>query len=157
MAVKTFSPKEVGILFGGIDLQGWNTVTVRRSEALFTKVSSADGREIARARNDDKSGQVEIEFQQFSDSNAILDAVRRQDEASATGVATFKLVNKLSGEESFSSEAWISDVGEIAYTNEVGTRTWMLDLASVEYDLTPQSNVVLSVISNIANFFSDLF
>jgi len=157
MGLKTFSPKAVGLLVGGIDITGWVSLTITRSDVLFTKVNSADGKEIARARNDDRSGQCAIEMQQFADGNAVLDGFRLLDEGSGSGVVTFKMVNKLSGEEVFSTEAWISDVGEINYTNEINTRTWMLDLSEVNYALTPQSNVTLSTLANLASFTKDVF
>jgi hypothetical protein len=55
MAIKTYDPKSVAIIFGGIIITGWNSVSVEYEEDSYEHSVGADGEEMRTKKNDNRA------------------------------------------------------------------------------------------------------
>lgn len=160
MGVKTYSPKDINLTMGGVDITGFadgTFLTIARENPLFSKVVSADGKEVARARNDDRSGTAELTLLHTADSNVYLDSLRRRDERFGDAVVTFKVSDRKSGVQIFSGQAWVGEIASVEYGKEIGERQWVIQLASIDYELEAQSGVWEAIVANVSNFLESVF
>lgn len=133
MAVKTYNPKKVSILVGGVPITGFakgTFVKVTRDEDTWTKYVGADGT-VTRGKNNNLGGMIEITLAGSSPSNDMLSALHIADEASDTGVVPV-LVKDLSGTTLHeSSAAWVKKPADWEGAKDVTERAWGLDCADL--------------------------
>lgn len=134
MTVKTYDPKKVAIVIGGVPMSGFaddTFVKVSRKEDLFTMYVGADG-ETARAKSNNRSGEMTLTLAQTSPSNDVLSAFHLADELDNAGVVPI-LIKDLSGTSVFFSAAgWIRKAPDAEFGKEINTREWVFDLAAVD-------------------------
>ena len=134
MAVKTYDPKKVILLMGGVRLSGFadgTFVEVTRDEDSFTKKVGADG-ETARARSNNKGGSIKITLLQTSPSNAVLSAYLAADESTNEGVKPVTVKDLSQVNTFFSASGWIKKPADAKYSKEIETREWTIDVANLE-------------------------
>ncbi len=134
MSVRTYDPKKVLIIVGGVPMGGFadgEFVTVERTSDAFTKVTGADGI-TSRAKSNDRSGSMVLTLAQTSPSNQILSGFALADEVANTGVVPV-LIKDASGSSVFvSGFGWVKKQPASAFAKEIGNRAWTLDLADLD-------------------------
>lgn len=128
MALKTYDPKKITLIVGGAIISGYadgTFVDTVRDTDTFTKAAGADG-EVARVKQNDKSGSITITLMQTSDSNLVLSAIAALDELSNTGVVP-TLLKDLSGTTLVTAaRSWISKQPATPLGKDVQNREWVL-------------------------------
>jgi hypothetical protein len=134
MSVRTYDPKQVLIIIGGIPMSGFadgDFVSVERTSDTFTKVSGADGI-ISRAKTNDRSGTMKFTIAQTSPSNDVLTGIAVADELANIGVVPV-LVKDQSGRSVFvSAFGWVKKPPVSDFAKEIKNREWTLDLADLD-------------------------
>lgn len=128
MAVKTYDPANVIVIFAGIQISGYPDgafVNIGRLNDTFTDGSGADG-EGWRSKSNDKRGICTLTLSQTSASNDALSALAALDELSGDGVGPL-LVKDNNGTSLYAAEtAWIQKVPDSEFSKEVGEREWII-------------------------------
>lgn len=136
--LETYDPKSVAISFNGLNINSGiapdTFLTISRDEDAFSKVVGADGT-VARTRNANRSGSIEITLMQNSEVNKALMAKALLDETSGTDIIdTVAVADPADPTGVFlmvAKSCWIKKVPDIEYGKEYGTRTWMFDCADL--------------------------
>lgn len=131
MSVRTYDPKSVLVIVGGVPMSEFAVdtfVTVEREEDAFVKVVGADG-EVSRSKSNNQSGMLTLTLMQTSPSNLILSGFALVDED--TGAGVIPVIIKEGLNVIFAAEGWIRKVANAEFGAEVGEREWTLDLAKV--------------------------
>jgi hypothetical protein len=132
MSVRTYDPKDVQIIVGGVPMSGFadgTFIAVEFDESTFSKTVGADG-EVSRAKSNNKSATATITLKQTSPSNAVLSGFALVDEATNAGVVPFMIREIGTGSTLvFAESAWIQDWAGPEYSKEVEDREWKLALA----------------------------
>ena len=128
MAVKTYDPKGINVVIGGVPLTGYSKdsfVKVSRNEGLFTQYKGVDGTG-SRAKNNNNSGTIEVTLAKTSASNDFLSALAAADEASGQG--TFPvLIKDVNGTTKHVSVcAWVDKTADDEQAKDVTDRTWKI-------------------------------
>lgn len=134
MSVRTYDPKQVVVVVGGVPLSGFadgTFISVERSNDTFSKVSGADGF-VSRAKTNDRSGAITITLAQTSPSNDVLQGFALADELSNAGVVPV-LVRDVAGRTTFvSGFGWVRKPPTSDFGKEINNREWMLDVADLD-------------------------
>jgi hypothetical protein len=134
MSLKTYDPKKVILVIGGVPIGGYadgTFILFERTTDMFSKVVGADG-EVSRAKSNDKTGQFTITLLQTSDSNDILSGIAELDERLNSGVVP-AILKEMNGTTTiFSGTVWVRKKPNIEYSKEVTNREWVLDAAESE-------------------------
>ncbi len=134
MAVRTYDPKQVVVLIGGVPVGGFADGTflnVTRTADTFTKHVGADGN-TSRTKSSDRSGEMTITLAQTSPSNDVLSGFALADELSNNGIVPI-LIKDLSGRTALvSAFGWIRKMPDVEFGKEVADRAWVFDLADIE-------------------------
>ncbi len=127
MAVKTYDPSKVIIVFAGRVLSGFaegTKVTVEHDEDAWTTQIGVDG-EGTRSKSNNRSGTITVELMQSSDDNLFLYGIYEIDRNSNAGALPL-LVKDGSGTSIHMAEtAWISKLPSAEYAIEAGAREWI--------------------------------
>lgn len=128
MAVDTYAPEKVAIIFGGAIMSGYadgTFVNIERNTETFQTVVGADG-ESTRVKSADQSGKVTITLKQSSDSNDILSGFEAADAASLQGYLPL-LVKDANGRSLYAAEnAWIEKPADAEFGKDLNTREWVI-------------------------------
>jgi hypothetical protein len=134
MPVRTYDPKQVLVLVGGVPMSGFadgTFVEVERTSDTFTKVSGADGI-ISRAKTNDRSGTIKLTLAQTSPSNDVITGFAVADELANAGVIPV-LVKDNSGRSTFvSAFAWVKKPSTAPHGKEITNREWSFDCADLD-------------------------
>lgn len=129
MAFQTYDPQKVTVSVANITITGYATgsfVKVSRDEDAFVKTVGADGL-VARTRNANRAGSIEVTLLQSSPSNDALSALALLDETSGTGVGAAQ-VKDVSGTSIASAQnAWVKKLPDMERGKELGEVTWVID------------------------------
>ena len=136
--LKTYDPKNVAISWNGININSGiapdTFLTVSRDEDSFFKTVGADG-VVARTRNANRAGTIELTLMQNSEVNKLLSAAALLDEESDSDVTSVFSVSDPSDPTGIflmtAKDCWVKKIPDIEYAKEYGTRTWMFDVASL--------------------------
>lgn len=132
MGIKTYDPKEVQVILGGVPMSGLpdgTAVSLEWDDDAFTKTVGIDG-EVSRSKNNNKCATLKFTLAQTSKSNDILSAFAIADEASNSGVAPFMLKETGSGSTLVAAEAaWIQGWPTVVYAKGIEGREWTIALA----------------------------
>lgn len=122
-------PANVVVTFLGVPLHGFadgSYVKAARTENAFKLYIGADG-EGARMRNRNRSGTIELTLGQYSQSNDVLSAAARLDEAGAGGQGAL-LVKDLSGTTLITAPiAWVQKIADSEHGDDVSSRKWVFE------------------------------
>jgi hypothetical protein len=134
VAVASFDPKSVIIVVGAVPISGYADGTfleVAQADQQFTLSVGADGF-ATRVKSNNYSATVTITLSQTSPSNDYLSGLAALDRLSNGGVVPL-LIKDLSGTTIiFSESAWIQQIPDITYGNEINTVAWVFELAQAD-------------------------
>lgn len=133
MPVRTYDPKKVAVLIGGVQMGGFADgifITVERSNDSFSKVSGADGI-VSRAKSNDVSGQITLTLAQTSPSNDVLSGFAQLDEQSNNGVVPVGIADFGGRTALVSAFAWVRKYPSVEDGKEINNREWVLDCADL--------------------------
>ena len=134
--LKTYDPKEVKIAWNGIDLSDAfapdTFITITRMEDGFAPTAGASGT-IARTRNANRMGQIDITLMQNAPANNLLAAAALLDESALAEVLSVITITDPSGSVDFviALDAWIRKIADVELGADYGTRTWNFDCADL--------------------------
>lgn len=125
----TYSPEDVQILVAGIyAITGYvegTFISIKKDVQPFTTSRTADGK-LNRTQREDKGYTLEISIAQSSTSNDVLNKLLEIDQV--TGLGQFPIFIKDGNGSSlfFTSQAFISSVPDVEFSNSISTRTWTI-------------------------------
>ena len=131
MAVKTYDPKQIVIVLGGIIITGFADGTflnITYNEDQFALTVGADG-EGARAKSNNNSARIEVSLLQTASANALLSNLRRLDISipGRAGVVPLQIRDVLGGTLYEAQDCWIVKSPDAEYSKEISERTWILE------------------------------
>lgn len=133
MSVRTYSPKKVQLIVGGLIIQGYaedTFITAERNTDAFTRSTGADG-ETSRVHSPDRSGMITLTLQQTSQSNDALSALAAADDLSLQGTFPVLLKDNNGTTLATGQEAWIRKYANSEYAAEMSQREWIIDVANL--------------------------
>lgn len=130
MALKTYNPAEVTIVFAGIPISGYaegTFVSIERNEDSFALQVGADSN-ATRAKSNNFSGRVTLTLIQSSASNDALSAQLSLDEQDdGAGIGSL-LIKDLSGRTVVEAEqAWLTKPATTEFGREASEREWVIE------------------------------
>lgn len=132
--MKTYDPKQVQVIVGGIPLRGYadgSFIRVAPRNAAWVLDVGADG-EAARAKSNDYSGSIEVELMQSSESNIHLSNVLLVDKTNNAGVVPITIRDTSGRSLHFSEQCFLEQAPESAYSKSNETRVWRFLCADMD-------------------------
>jgi len=132
----TYDPKEVKIAWNGIDLSDAlapdTFITITRMEDGFAPTVGSSGT-VARTRNADRMGQIDLTLMQNAPANSLLAAAALADEQAGAEVLSVITITDPSGSVDIviATDAWIRKIPDVELAADYGTRTWNFDCAEL--------------------------
>jgi hypothetical protein len=127
--VKTYDPKQVSVIVGGVIGSGFTDgtfVVAERNEDAWNLKVGVDGIG-TRAKSGNKSGKVTITLHQSSSFNDTLSGFAQADELSNTGAVPL-LIRDASGRTLCTAlTAWVKKYANAEFAKEVSNRVWVLE------------------------------
>lgn len=134
MAVKTYDPAQVLLIIAGIPISGYakgTFINAGRENPTFNLSVGSDG-EGARAKSNDKSGNLTLTLIQTSVSNDALSGLHALDEASGDGVGPLLLKDN-SGRTLIEAETcWLEKPADSEFSDEITDREWTVKTDKME-------------------------
>lgn len=133
---KQYDAAKVVISFRGVLLSGYadgDFCKVAFDEDAWTKTVGASG-EVVRAKNNNRTGSIEVTLLQSSSSNDYLSAQYNIDELTGVGSGVLQVMD-LYGTTLMVAEAWIKQVPEVTFGKEASQRAWMFDTAQIQFPI----------------------
>lgn len=127
--VKTYNPKRVIIVYGGVPITGYadgTFISVAPSSDRFSKTVGADG-EVARSKSNDNTHEVTITLLSTSLSNSYLSGILTLDKISDAGALPLQIIDLSGGELFFWPQAWIRTPPTADFSKEISERAWVFD------------------------------
>ena len=140
MAATTYDPTKLNVIVGGVIVSGFSDgdfITAKRDEDLYMKRVGADGH-VARARNGNKSGTIEIKLLQSSPAVNELAALLALDNFLHDGdkLVAITIASPGDGAELVAtSSAWLKTPPEMIFGKEVGERVFVFDCADLKLSI----------------------
>lgn len=139
--LNSYSPRDVNVSFNGIAITGFapdSFIRIKRNTELLKETVGSAG-ELALTHNADKTGEIEIELMQTSETNlalsALINAMEFQDALIPVGEI---VIQDPSGSNlTVAHNAYIKGLPEIELGSEQNTRTWMFGCEELVYTDTP--------------------
>ena len=136
----TYDPTKFIVIIGGVIVSGFTDgdfVIAKRDEDLYFKRVGADGH-VARARNGNKSGSIEVKLLQGSPAVNEIAALVALDNFLFDGdiLVPISLVSPGDGSEAVgSTQSWLKTAPEMGFGKEVGERSFVFDCADLKLSL----------------------
>jgi len=133
-SLKHYAPNDISITVAGLySVTGYadgTFVSIKKDTQTITTIRAMDGT-VSRIKSPDTGWKVEITLAQSSTANDIFSIFWNVD--TVTGLGKFPLFIKDSnGSTMFmAASAWVDTVPDITFSNEMGTRTWVLSCTDV--------------------------
>lgn len=140
MATSTYDPSKLTVIVGGVIVTGFSDgdfITAKRDEDLYMKRVGADGH-VARSRNGNKSGAIEIKLLQSSPAVNELAALVALDNFLFDGdiLIPISIVSPGNGAELIgANQAWLKTPPEMVFGKEVNERSFIFDCADLKMSL----------------------
>ena len=137
MNVGNYDPKEVSVIVNGHTLQEFaegTFINVTRDSNSSEDVSGADGY-VARAKQNDKRGNIVVTLQQTSISNAILTRLLKgYEQGSGEGNTPFPSLIKdnLGNDVHSASQSQVLKPADAGYAKNIETRAWTIRAFDLE-------------------------
>lgn len=136
MALSTYDPSQVAIVFAGIPITGFADGTflnVEQNEDSFTLQVGTDG-DGCRSKSNNRSGRVTFTLGQWSACNDLLSALHNLDVNTPNGDGIGPLLIKdLSGTSMYIAEkAWITKPPAAGFGREAESREWIIETLDLE-------------------------
>ena len=148
MEVKTYSPKMIGMTFGGAKVEGWNTITISRSSPSFTFIKGIRGKH-TRVKTGDTSCTLTVNAPQTSVLNDIFDQIVNLDEKHGNGKLNISIRDMLGSEVFSCSEAYVEGMAERSYEANTSERSWIIRCMNSVWDTSGGGWGVMSLIDNL--------
>lgn len=135
--IGTWDASQFNVILGVLPVTGLSdgdSVVARRNEALYVSRAGMKGA-VARARNTDKRGEIELHILQTSAANAAISAMSNLDSLTVDGKAVFPItLVDLSGTTVISAgQAWLKQIGDVTFsTNAVAERVYTFECADLK-------------------------
>jgi Protein of unknown function (DUF3277) len=132
--MRTFSPKKVGISYGGVPITGFapdTFIKVSFEKDAFETDVGADG-EVARLASADESGTIEVTLLQSSPSNDYLSSMLSTDRLTNLNTAPFFAKDASGTSQVLASEAWIKKAPDFELSGSKTPRTWVFASGSIK-------------------------
>jgi hypothetical protein len=136
----TYDPTKLTVIVGGVIVSGFidgDFITAKRDEDLYMKRVGADGH-VARARNGNKSGSIEIKLLQSSPAVTELSALVALDNFLFDGDILIPIAIMSPGDGSelvVSTQSWLKSAPEMVFGKEVGERSFIFDCADLKLSI----------------------
>jgi len=132
----TYKGDQVFVIVGPIAVNGFSdgdAITVKRNEELYTTKVGIDG-SVARVRNANKTGVIEVKLLQTSKVNDELSALFVIDNFMDDGSPVLPILIKDGSGRTLcaAGQAWLKAVPEITFGKEIGERTWSFECADLK-------------------------
>ena len=129
-----YDPGRITVVFNAVLVQGYADgafVKAERNNDTYS-VSVGAGGDVTRVRSRDKTGQVTLTLQAESPTNDLLSALFEADEEFGISYGSL-LIKDLNGTTLCVAEhAWIMKPAPIEYSNDAGTREWVIECADLK-------------------------
>lgn len=128
MAVKSYDPAQVSVIFAGIPVEGYadgTFIVAARDNPSFNKMVGSDG-EGARAKSNDTGGSVTLTLMQTSISNDALSALALLDETTGDGVGPLLIKDGLGRTLIQAESAWLEKPADAEFAREISNREWVI-------------------------------
>lgn len=132
----TYDPSLLVVAIGGILVDGFNdgdAIAVKRyEENYFLKVGVDGG--VARARNSNKTGSIEITLLSTSGANDKLSSFFLADSLTVDGtpIGTVVIADTSGRTVISATQAWLKKLPDMGFGKEVGERKWIIDCADLK-------------------------
>jgi hypothetical protein len=132
----TYDPSRVIVTIGGVIITGFSdgdSIIARRAEDMyFTRVGTDGG--VARARNANKMGEIEIKLLQTSAVNDSLSSLLAIDDLVNDGlpVLSITIVDGSGRSLVVATQCWIKTIPEVILGKEVSERAWIFSAADLK-------------------------
>ena len=140
MSQNVYSPKDVDISFGagGLNVDGWDSITISRNSENTSKNIAADGR-LGLTYSADVTGSFDIEVQQQNSAvNAFCaELQRQQDIARKPYFFNLTVSDKSGGVLCDLKGAFLDMPANQDLAAEAGSRTWMFYVENIQYKPNP--------------------
>jgi hypothetical protein len=139
-SVKTFNPKAVIAVVGGVPLSGFaegTMITAERASDAFEKYVGTQG-EVSRAKLADISGTFTFTLAATSSSNDYLSTLREADELTGSGIIPVSVTDLSGTTVLVGAMGWIKKAPKVEFGKSVSSREWVLDVA--EFDVLVGGN-----------------
>lgn len=133
--MKTYDPKLVVVIVGGVQITGFadgTFVTVRRNSDAWSLQMGVDG-EGTRSKSNDKSGQIEIQLMQSSQSNVYLSNLALADELNNAGLVPAMVKDNGGSSLAVAEQAYIKKTPDGENAREAGPRTWVIETDNLQH------------------------
>ena len=137
----SYSPKDVNVSFNGIALTGFapdSFIRIRRNSEVVMETVGAQG-ELSLTKNADKTGEVEVELMQTSESNIALSALLFTTEfvSDLIPVGEIVITDPSGSNLTLAHNAYIKAAPEIDLGNDQNTRVWKFGCEQLVYTSVP--------------------
>ena len=137
----SYSPKDVNVSFNGIALTGFapdSFIRIRRNSDVVMETVGAQG-ELSLTKNADKTGEIEIELMQTSESNIALSALLFSMEfiSDLIPVGEIVITDPSGSNLTLAHNAYIKAAPEIDLGNDQNTRVWKFGCEQLVYTSVP--------------------
>jgi hypothetical protein len=145
--VVTYSPAAVSCTFGGIILEGWDSISITKDVPDFKTIMGIRGKN-TRVASKNSAATIQVELVQSSYINEVFGAILKADR-NRGDMRIQILIKDILGSEIFvSDDTYVEGAAEREYSADMGTRRWVLKcLSSRESDsgssVLPGSPLVL--------------
>lgn len=126
---KTYDPKDISIIVGGVPISGFadgTFVEIERNEDMFALTVGADG-EGARSKSNNRSGTLKFTLLQTSDSNQYMSALALIDEQSNAGAVPVMVRDNLGKSVFLAESAWIKKMATSTFSKSIESREWVME------------------------------
>lgn len=136
----SYSPKDVKISFNGIAITGYapdSFVRLRRNSDILGETVGAAG-ELSLTKIADRTGEVEIELMQTSESNLLLSGIALLTENGGPITVGVLMIQDPSGSVLATAlNAYIKSHPEVELGADQNSKTWTFGCEILEYSSTP--------------------
>ena len=129
----TYSPQKIEVSINGKSMSGFadgTFVNVVKTSDAFTMSTGADGN-TARIHSADSSGTITLTLQQTSASNDYLSQLALIDETTQQAVFMIQVKDAMGTSLWIANQAWIRKLPDSEFSNDMATREWNIDCASL--------------------------
>lgn len=139
--LNSYSPRDVNVSFNGIAITGFapdSFIRIKRNTELLKETVGSAG-ELALTHNADKTGEIEIELMQTSESNLALSALVNgmETQNALIPVGAIVIQDPSGSNLTVAVNAYIKGLPEVELGAEQNTRTWMFGCEELLYTDTP--------------------
>ena len=147
MEVLTYVPSNVALILSGSQVEGWNSISVVRSDPVFKQIKGIRGKN-TRTRIKNSSATIVIETPQTELINEVLSMVLEADSVNGTARLEISLMESTGSSFFTTSTAYIERHPELKYTNELGMNVWTLVCEESQMFVGSARNAAVGFIDN---------